>query len=247
MDATAVRRSNGGTDLGRPSRFPCALARCRASLDPFGDPRPLEFRDRAKDVHLELAGRRCGVDALVQRHERDAERRELLQHREQVPKVAAEAIEAPYHDHVESAPPRLRQQMIERWPPILCAAHAAVDVVDGVPRSRLDIATKFLKLVFRFLIERGNTSVNGSAHGNLLWSSGSPRMSGTRLESCERATSTRRNDSRQLKQTMSTPGGDTHVVTDLLADRHTFDCPADGRRCRAGVQHRLLICDRDSK
>jgi hypothetical protein len=40
------------------------LARRIPTLHPLGDSGSLELRDRAQDVHLELAGRRRGVNAL---------------------------------------------------------------------------------------------------------------------------------------------------------------------------------------
>src|SRR3954454_614978 len=73
-------------------------------------------------------------------------------------------------------------------------------------------------------------------------------------KSCERATSTRRNDSRQLTQTMSTPGGNTHVVTvegdasgfaqRITADSYTFsaDEPAAGGGTGTGPDpYQLLL------
>jgi hypothetical protein len=73
-------------------------------LDAFHDARSLEFRDRPQDVHLELAGGRCGVDPLGERHEGHSERVQVVQERYQVLQISAKAIEPPTHQHVESAP-----------------------------------------------------------------------------------------------------------------------------------------------
>ena len=53
-------------------------------------------------MHLEFAGRRRGVDPLVERYERDSESLELLEERDQVPQVSSEAIEPPNDEHIES-------------------------------------------------------------------------------------------------------------------------------------------------
>jgi hypothetical protein len=46
----------------------------RAGPPAFLNPRPLELRDRAQDVHLELAGRRGGVNPFGEADERHTER-----------------------------------------------------------------------------------------------------------------------------------------------------------------------------
>jgi hypothetical protein len=48
-------------------------------LDPFGDTRAFEFGYCPENVHLKFSGGRRRVDALVERHKRDAERLELLE------------------------------------------------------------------------------------------------------------------------------------------------------------------------
>ena len=80
----------------------------QAGANPFRDARALELGDRRQDVHLQLAGRRRGVDALGERHERDAERLQLLEQRHEVPQVAAKPVEPPDHEDVEPAPPSVR-------------------------------------------------------------------------------------------------------------------------------------------
>src|SRR5262245_12693484 len=60
--------------LGRTSRQPRAHA-----LD---DARSLELSDRSEDVHLQLAGRRCRIDAFGEADECDAERLQLVEQRD---------------------------------------------------------------------------------------------------------------------------------------------------------------------
>lgn len=79
--------------LPRPSQAlalgPRAL---QARLDALGNPRPLELGDRTEDVHLELPGRRRGVDALTERDEGDAKGLKLLEQNDQMAQVAAERL-----------------------------------------------------------------------------------------------------------------------------------------------------------
>jgi len=56
----------------------------QARLDALRDASPLELGDRAKHVQLQLASACRRVDPLVQRHERDAERLQLLEQQNQV-------------------------------------------------------------------------------------------------------------------------------------------------------------------
>jgi len=99
------RRERGVGDRQRPAAEACSLRlRARqAGADALHDSAPLELRDRAEDVHLEPASRRRGVDAFVQRDERDAERLQIIEQRDQVLQVAAEAIELPGDDRIEFA------------------------------------------------------------------------------------------------------------------------------------------------
>ena len=70
------------------------LGPCSGQAGPYPllDPSAFEFRDRAKDVHLQSAGGRRGVDALGEADERDAERLELLQQHDQMLQIPAEPI-----------------------------------------------------------------------------------------------------------------------------------------------------------
>jgi len=63
--------------------------------DPLRDARALELGDRPEDVHLQLAGGCRGVDALVERHERDAKGLQLFEQRDQVAEVPSQAIQSP--------------------------------------------------------------------------------------------------------------------------------------------------------
>ena len=46
--------------------FPCAFARASPARYALDNPAVFELRDGPENVHLQLAGRRCGVDALAE-------------------------------------------------------------------------------------------------------------------------------------------------------------------------------------
>ena len=160
----------------------------QAGLDPFRDARALELRDRAEDVHLQLAGGCRGVDALVERHERDAERLQLLEQRDQVPEVPSEAIQSPDDQHIEAATSGVDEQAIERRPTVLRPADAAVDVLHGRPTPRGDVAPDLRKLVLRLLVERADASVDGGSAWEPPGSWGSRKMAGARSTDSTRLT-----------------------------------------------------------
>jgi hypothetical protein len=69
---TSRKRSNG---LPWPAEGPAlGYSPCQTSTDALDDPRALELGDRAKDVHLELAGWRRRIDAFGQADEGDTQR-----------------------------------------------------------------------------------------------------------------------------------------------------------------------------
>ena len=75
---------------------------------PLGDPCPLELSDGGQDMHLQLARRGRGVDALLQADERHAERLKLIEQRHEVLQAAAQAIQPPTDQDIELAPLDIR-------------------------------------------------------------------------------------------------------------------------------------------
>ena len=69
-----------------------------AGSDTLGDPRPLELRNGREDMHLQLAGWRRRVDALLQADERHAQRLELVEQGDEVLQAAPQLIEPPADD-----------------------------------------------------------------------------------------------------------------------------------------------------
>ncbi len=79
--------------LGPDSRQP--------QTDALGDPRALELRDRAQNVHLKASRGRGSVDPLGQRYEGYPEGLKLFQKQNEVPETPAKPVEAPAEQLVE--------------------------------------------------------------------------------------------------------------------------------------------------
>src|SRR5262245_59143615 len=93
--ATPCNRSRGGRTWGSTEPLPLRPGALQARQYPLPNAFSLELRDGAQDVHLQLAGGRCCVDALRQADERNPERLQLVEQRNQVLQIATESIEPP--------------------------------------------------------------------------------------------------------------------------------------------------------
>ena len=78
--------------------------------------------------------------------------------------IPPESVEPPAHQHIELPSLRISEQLVERGPTIFRAAHAAINMLDTRPPASFAVATEFLELVFRFLVEGGYSRVNGGSH-----------------------------------------------------------------------------------
>ena len=83
----------GYLPLGASQLSPLRSGPHKSGLHPLNDAPAFELRNRPENVHLELAGRRRGVDPFRQRHERNAERLEIFQQRGQMLQVATKPIQ----------------------------------------------------------------------------------------------------------------------------------------------------------
>jgi hypothetical protein len=139
-----------------------------ACIDALDDPAALEFRNRAKQVHLQPSCGRRSVDPLRQADECHAERLQLVEQRDQVLETASEAIQPPDHHDIESPPPCIRDQSINRWPTIFGAAHASIHVLLDGPTASLGIPTQLRELVFRLLITGADAGIDGGELGGTI-------------------------------------------------------------------------------
>ncbi len=78
-----------------------------------------------------------------------------------MPQIATETIEPPAHDALNTMTTHVGDELVERWSPILRAADAGVDVLDGRPAARVDVAAQFQQLVLGRLILCGPPAWNG--------------------------------------------------------------------------------------
>jgi len=75
-----------------------------AGADSFDDQRAFEFGDRSDNHDDGAAQRAARVDLLTEADELDVEPVELVQHFEEGPRRAGDAIGCPYEDHIEVPP-----------------------------------------------------------------------------------------------------------------------------------------------
>jgi hypothetical protein len=85
------------------------------------NPSAFKLGDRRQDVQLERAGWRRRVDAFGQADERDAERAQLVEHRDEVAEIATKSVQAPDDQNIEPPPPRVSHHRVECWPALLRA------------------------------------------------------------------------------------------------------------------------------
>ena len=99
--------NSGEVDVGdctprTAHRLALRLRPGHAQLDSFSDDASLVLGHSAQQVQLQPTGGCRGVDALVQADERHAKSRKLIEEKDEVPKVAAEAVEFPDDERVEA-------------------------------------------------------------------------------------------------------------------------------------------------
>jgi len=88
---------------------------------------------------------------------------EFIEQGDQVAQIPSETIEAPAHDDIELSSLRCCNQLVERRSTVLRTADTTSDKLHRSPASRLDVASEFLKLVLRLLVERLDSIFGNSA------------------------------------------------------------------------------------
>jgi len=133
----------------------------------FLQPLAFELTQGRQDRQLEPTAGGPEVKALLQRHERDVQLLEILEHRQQVFQVPSNSIQGPAHDHVESRTTRIEEQPIETRPPVLRPAHLVGVFSINDPAPRLAVAPELEKLVLAGLGAVGGTdaSIDPDLHG----------------------------------------------------------------------------------
>jgi hypothetical protein len=139
-----------------------------AGAHTFDDQVTFEFGDRSDDDHDGPAQWAACVDLLAEADELDAEAVEFVQHFEEVPGRAGDAIACPDQDHIEAAAAGIVHELIESGPAGLhtgyfvgvlvddlvsaLGGHLAQIVQLGRPALRITvraISTVFISLVVR--------------------------------------------------------------------------------------------------
>jgi hypothetical protein len=133
--------------------YPLGFRPCQASAHAFDDATALELCHRGKNVHLEFARRRRAVDALPKADERHAERLQFVEDEYEVLQVTTEAVEAPAHNSIAAPLACIREQRVQRRPPVFRAADTTVHERSRLPSASSCKASEFLQLIVRFLVE----------------------------------------------------------------------------------------------
>lgn len=69
----------------------------------------------------------------------------------------AQPVEPPDHHRVESSPSRISQYGVERRATIFGTAYRLIDVLDGLPPTRLHVAVQLRQLILDGLLRRALT------------------------------------------------------------------------------------------
>ena len=168
MPLTDSSFPTGTGSEGRPRRFPCARARCKARNGPLSQPLAFELAQCGENGELESSAGRAEVQTFLQRHEWDVQRLEILEHGQEVFQVASDSIHRPAHHYVDLRPTGVEQQSIEPWPSVLRPAHLVGVFGEHGPAPRLAVATELEELVLAGLGSVGGADarVDRGLHGN---------------------------------------------------------------------------------
>ena len=120
----AIKISSGDCEGFLSETSPIGPRPCQPCPHSLGDSGPLKLGDRGQDMHLQFAGWRGRVDALVQRDERDTQYLEFVEQRDQVLERPTEPIQPSADQHVEPAPLGVLDQGIESGTTIRAAGDA---------------------------------------------------------------------------------------------------------------------------
>jgi hypothetical protein len=116
-------------------------------------------------VELKLPGGRCAIDALAEGNERDAQAVEFFEHRDEMPEIAAEAVQTPADKNIKASPFGISEKLVESGASILRATDATIYIFPALrPSTSLDVTSEFLKLVLGFLLDRRDACINGGLH-----------------------------------------------------------------------------------
>ena len=108
------------------------------------------------------------VQALLQRHKRNVQRLEILEHRQKVFQIPADSIQGPADNDLDSRPTGVEQQSIQPRPAVLRPAHLVRVFSMNNPAPRVAVATELEELVLAGLgsVGSAHAGVDGSPHGN---------------------------------------------------------------------------------
>ena len=146
------------TALGRPSLRPCALARCRPAITRS---RMRPRSNSAKAARIWSCSFPAGVVQSIPSPSETNTTPRCCKSSSFVTRWRSEPIQPPADQHIEATALGVTDQIVEGGATILRPAHAAIDVLNRRPATRVDIPSKLLELVLRFLVQRAHAGVDG--------------------------------------------------------------------------------------
>ena len=163
-----IRASQPAPAPRTPQALPLRPSALKARNGPLSQPLAFELAQRGEDCELEPAAGGAEVQALLQRHERNVQRLEILEHRQKVFQIPSDPIERPAHHDVDFRSPGVEQQSIQTRPAVLRPAHLVRVFSMNNPAPRVAVATELEELVLAGLgsVGSADAGVDGGPHGN---------------------------------------------------------------------------------
>ena len=151
-----------------PQTLPLRSSALKARNSALSQPLAFELAQCGENCELESPAGGAEVQALLQRHERDVQRLEILEHRQEMFQIPADSIERPAHHYVDFRSPRVEQQSIQTRPAVLRPAHLVGVFSMNNPAPRVAVATELEELVLAGLGSVGgaDAGVDCDLHGN---------------------------------------------------------------------------------
>ena len=124
-----------------------------AGADLLDDQGAFEFRDRTDDDHDGTPQRSAGVDALAEAYELDFQAIQLVEHFEEVPGRAGDAVRCPYQDDIEPSAAGIPHQIIQPRAARLRAADLVSKLRDDFVPALSSHLAEVIELGLRMLID----------------------------------------------------------------------------------------------
>jgi len=139
-----------------------------AGAHPLDDQAAFKFRDRTDDHDDGAAQRPAGVDLFAEADELDVQSVEFVEHFQEVPSRASDAITGPDQNNIEAAAAGVGHQLIESWPAGFRTGDPVRVLLHDLEATLGSQLAKVEELGFRVLVDGRDSHIQGGAlHGRL--------------------------------------------------------------------------------